>query len=209
MLDRKVTIKKGGSFDPVPADKYTVQIGDVNLVTRSFKGKESEKLNYRYIILDEKPMPEGSDEESTRGKYLWHAVSEVLNERSWLQKLATAAYGHSLSQEEIDNFDPEALVGMQVDVMVNQTESNGIVYNNIVGYSKTLKKLKEAEDPTVVKESKSSVVESKSQPVALPQEVENASSFDKFLNTPSEEEMSEEELEAKLKEMKSAKKVKK
>ena len=55
----KVTIKAGGSFDPVPADKYTLQILDVSLVTQfnKFKGEEQEMLNYQFGILDDKEMP--------------------------------------------------------------------------------------------------------------------------------------------------------
>ncbi len=161
MLDgKKANIKIGGDFDPIPMDKYTVQIADVNLVTQfnKFKGEEVEMLNYQYIILDEKPMPDS--EETTRGRFLWHRLGQSLGSRSWLLKLAKAVEGRDLTRDEMEKFDPEALVGRQVDVMVEQNPSKDgtAIYNNVVAYSKTLKVLEKvdfsAPKPEIEKESK-------------------------------------------------------
>lgn len=139
---KKVNIKVGGDFSPVPMDKYTIQIIDVNLVTsfNQFKGEEQEVLNYQFSILDDKPM---DGEKSTRGRYLWKRCSQSLNEKSWLFKLVKAAYGRDLTTDELTNFDPESIVGKQVDCMVNQTPSkdNSTIYNNIVSFGKTVKLL--------------------------------------------------------------------
>jgi len=222
MIDRKVKIKTG-SFDPVPADKYTVQILNVDLVTRSFKGVESEKLNYQYVILDDKPMPEDSDRESTRGKYIWHAVSETFGERAWLTKLINATLGKSCSKDDLkaaglltkdDEFDANCLVGKQVDVMLDQTEKDNVTYNNVVNYSKTLKPLKNFTEDSGGEQVE---VESASKPaVAKQAEVPNLNpALDSFLDdldsekekeieeteeeVVEEEDESLEELEAKLK----------
>lgn len=144
---RKIDIKVGGDFDPVPMDKYTVLIADVDLIIQfnKWKGVEVELLKYQFIILDDKETEDGS---STRGRYLWHRMSPSLSPKSWLLKFAKATYGRELTKEEMEEFDPEELVGKQVDVMVENSENEGQVYNNIVSYSKTVKKL----EPVSVKQ---------------------------------------------------------
>lgn len=161
---RKVKISTGGNFDPIPMDRYTVQIKDVNLVTQlAFKStQEEEVLNYQFVVLDEK-MYETSEKEqaSTRGRYLWKRCRLAMNQRSWLYKLAKAVIGRDLTKEEVAEFDPESIIGKQVDVMVEQQESKDgqQIYLNIVAFSKNIKKLEPFEDgvaekPVVVKSTK-------------------------------------------------------
>ena len=143
--DKETNIKIGGDFDPIPMDKYTVQVADVNLKTQfnKFKGVDQELLVYQYVILDEKAMPEG--EETTRGRLLWHRMTQNLSTKSWLMKLARAVYGRDLTREELEAFDPEAIIGKQIDVMVEQKPSadGSTIYNNVVSYSKNIKPLEE------------------------------------------------------------------
>lgn len=143
---RKAVIKFGGNFEPVPADKYTCQIIDVNFKTQfnSFKGVDEEKLNFKFVILDDKSFTnEAGAEESTRGRNLWHAMTPTFGEKAWLSKFVKAVYGRELTKNELETFDPEAVVGKQVDIMVNQApnKDNTAIYNNIVAYTKTTKKL--------------------------------------------------------------------
>lgn len=170
MLDgKKVDIRIGGDFDPVPMDKYTAQIVDVNLVSQfnKFKGAEVDMLNYQFAILDDKPMGEGSDE-TTKGRFLWKRCSLSISEKSWLGKLLKGVEGRDLTKDEMEGFDPESLVGKQVDVMVEAKEgSNGIVYNNIVAFSKTLKKL-----DMIQFEPKPAQVNKTSKPVELQEDPE-------------------------------------
>lgn len=138
-----VKVKVGGDFTPVPMDKYTVQITDVDLVKQfnQWKGAEVDMLKYQFTILDEKPMPDG---ETTRGRLLWSRVSLNVGSRSTFGKLLVAAFGRELTKEELENLNPEALVGLQVDVMVDATPDKKdptTIYNNILSFSKTLKPL--------------------------------------------------------------------
>ena len=194
MVDKKVTIKIGGDFSPIPMDKYTVQIADVNAITQfnQFKGEEQEMLNYQFIVLDDKPMEDG---ESTRGRYLWKRCSMSLNEKSWLGKLAKAAYGRDLTNEELKSFDPEAIVFKQVDVMVNQTPSKdgSAIYNNIVSFGKTVKPL-EAYDNEALKMSLS--INKKSQPIAVEDNKEETQDPDSFIKEMEELNKSDEVGEA-------------
>lgn len=164
----KVEIKKGGDFDPVPMDRYTCQVVDVNLVSQfnQFIGKEEDVLNYQFQILDDKPMQtKDSEAASTRGRYLWKRCRPAFNNRSWLAKLAKACYGRDLTSAEIDAFDPESVIGKQVDVMVEQAESKDgqKVFNNIVAFNKTLKTLEPVEAET---KQTGQVVEKNTQPVS-------------------------------------------
>lgn len=171
MLDGKkivVTVSdgKGGDFTPVPSDKYTMQIVDVTAVEafNKFKGKEEIKLNYQFAILD--PKKEDDKLNPLRGRFVWHRVTPTFNEKSWLEKITKAVYGRSLTPEEKSSFDPESLVGKQVDVLVAQVESKteaGKFYANATSYSTTRKELEPIEFTP-----KASVVEKSSVPVQAP-----------------------------------------
>jgi len=168
--DKETNIKIGGDFDPIPMDKYTVQIADVNLKTQfnKFKGVDQELLVYQYVILDEKAMPEG--DETTRGRLLWHRMTQNLSSKSWLMKLARAVYGRDLTREELEAFDPEALIGKQIDVMVEQKPSTdgSTIYNNVVSYSKVVTPL----EPWAIDNTASVTVERESTPATLPTPIE-------------------------------------
>lgn len=156
MLDKsKLKIKTGGDFEPLPIDKYTAQITDINLVTQmnSFKGVEEDLLKFTFTILDDKQTEDG---ESTRGRLVWYRVTQSLGARAKLGKLAQAVYGRDLTKEEKESFDPEDMIGKQVDLLIDQNpdkNDSSIIYNNITSVSKNVKKLKSTDiqtSPTVV-----------------------------------------------------------
>lgn len=143
---KKLVIKTADempAFEPIPADKYTCQIVDVNAVEQvnNFKGGISEtRLNYQFVILD--PKKEDDKLHSLRGRYLWKRTSLSLHEKSWLAKLAKAVYGRELTKDEQKNFDPESLVGKRVDVMVEQSPSKDgtRIYANVISFTKASEK---------------------------------------------------------------------
>src|SRR3990167_5714847 len=156
--DIKVT---DNSFPVLPADKYTVQITDVNLKTQfnSFKQVEEDLLNYEFSVLDNKTMDvenaEGKTEaESIRGRKLWKRVSQNLGAKSWLGKLAFAILGE-LTVDQKKAFDPESIIDTQVDVMIEiqegQGQNAGKQFNNIIAFSKTTKELTPFENDKSVK----------------------------------------------------------
>lgn len=184
MLDgAKVKIRVGGDFDPIPMDKYTCQIADVNLVKQfnPYKGEEVEMLNYQFAILDEKPMPDkadGSNPGTTRGRFLWKRCSLSMSEKSWLMRLAKAAEGRNFTKAEMESFDPESIIGKQVDTMVEQSPSKDgtVIYNNIVTFSKTLKELPKLDlkgiSKTVEKATVAAVAPEEEDPEAVVAELE-------------------------------------
>jgi hypothetical protein len=225
MLSGKVTIRTGSDFEPLPADKYTVQITDVvNLMSfNQWQGKEVEVLKYTFIVLDNKLVAEkigGND--MSRGRYLWHKMSPSLSSKSWLLKLARAVYGRELTKQELEEFDPEAIIGKQVDVMVDQSPSKDgtAIFNNILSYSKNVKPLSPVEQKAgkaVVEKSTEPATEKfvdplpgGDDPFASEAKTDTAQEeLDKILaGDDAEEEETEEQLEAKLEKMKAAKKAK-
>lgn len=163
MLDKKVTISSGSGFTIIPADKYTVQCIDVNAVEQAnqFKGGKMEtRLNYQFVILDEKK--EDDKFQALRGRYLWKRTSLSLNEKSWLYKLAVAVKGSALTKEDKESFDPESVVGKQVSVMTENVDVNGSTYSNIISFSPAKEKLTPWQEGATDRKSE---VEKSSKPV--------------------------------------------
>ena len=181
------TIKKGGDFEAVPTDKYTVLIADVNPVQRpKFHSTElEEKLNFQFTILDDREIPAkpGAQPTNTRGRFLWHAMSKSLGGRSWLLKLVRAVYGRELLPEDFAKFETDgenmvnALVGHQVDIMVEQAPNadRTAIYNNIVSYFKSNKELSVPEDAVAKKDQQ--VRESVTTPAVAPVETADPEKF--------------------------------
>lgn len=164
---------------------YTVQIADVNIKRRfnKFKEEEEDVLNYEFIILTEGTCEDGS---KTRGRKLWQAVTPSLNSKSRLFKLARATYGKELSQKELESFDPEDLLGRQVDCMVDQKPSadGSAIYNNILSFAKTAKKLKDDFEWTDAdrKKAKDTTVEAEpAREEFVAPDLEDGESFEEFL----------------------------
>jgi hypothetical protein len=209
---QKVEIKTGGNFDPIPMDKYTVQIVDVNLVTQlKFQSTEEEEvLNYQFTVLDDKEMEVTSDggekaTGTTRGRNLWKRCRLAMNNRSWLGKLAKAALGRDLTKEEVAGFDPESIIGKQVDVMVEQSASKDgqKIFNNIVAFNQTVKPLQPVDPKDVAKTGQ--VLEKKTVSATAPDADDEADALiseTKKIETPDESPDEVADLEAKLAEAK-------
>jgi len=155
-VNQKIKIRVGGDFDPLPADKYTCQIADVTLVEQfnKFKAENQQMLNYKFVVLTDNELVKVPEEfqneltkdkqkESTRGRFLWKRCSMSMHQKSWLYKLTKAVYGRELTKKEQEEFDPNALIGKQVDVMTEQSVGqDGItVYSNIVSFTANKKPL--------------------------------------------------------------------
>jgi|GEM_PF-1686034 len=147
----QVKVTTSETFDPLPMDKYTVQIQDVNAVDQfnQWKGVEETLLNYQFVVLDDKMMPatdkQGKPTEVTvRGRFIWMRIRPVVNTRSHLYKIAKAVLGRDPTKEEMDGFDPSSVIGKQVDVVTEQNVSKkdpNTVFTNIKSFGKTHKPL--------------------------------------------------------------------
>jgi hypothetical protein len=179
MIGKKLTISLG-EFSPVPVDKYTVEIADVELkMVPKYKAEGDEEiLNYKFAILDDKPMmavnEDGDEEEvSTRGRFLWKRCRLALGEKAWLRKLADAAYGHKLTKEELKMFDADDLVGRQLTVLVEHVEKDDKVFVNITSFNKVGKELESLGSEGTTER----VVEKASSPAVAPKVEETADDF--------------------------------
>lgn len=147
MLNKPIDLKIGiaKKFYPVPADKYTLQIMDVNEVDSPFEaGKKM--LNFAFIILDNKDFEytdgEGEKQiESTRGRRLWKDINPSLSDgkigkASWFYKLLSAVEKADIAVEkykEVDGMElANSLVDQQVLAMVEATSTG---YNNILSFA--------------------------------------------------------------------------
>jgi hypothetical protein len=148
MLDTKVKISVGATFEPIPMGVYTTQITDVNLKEQAkFHSTELEQvLVYQFAILDEGKLEDGTE---LRGRFVWKRCRLSINDRSWLGKLAKAVLGRDMTDKEIEDFDPESLVGKQVVVMIEQqvgkTDKTQI-FSNIMSFSPVKKQLEPISD---------------------------------------------------------------
>lgn len=151
MIDSEYTVKPKtlSKFTPIPADKYQVQITDVNLVQmlNQFSGKEEDRLNFEFTVLDNKThevVNEGVKEiESIKGRRLWKRIAPSISpagkksKASWLYKLLCAVEKKELQEDDLKEFSPVSLIGQQVMVMVEVAGE----WNNILGFQKADKDL--------------------------------------------------------------------
>lgn len=159
MLNKQIDVKVGSSgkdFPVLPADKYQVQISDVNEVeaVSSFTGEKELLLNFEFTILDNKDHEvENSDGEkvieSIRGRRLWKRMRPSLNDgkkgkSSWLYKMLCAVEKKSEDQEYFAEAakNPDSLIGQQLCTMVNVAPGrDGKLWNNVIDFSKADKEL--------------------------------------------------------------------
>src|SRR3990167_7047565 len=123
----KYTMNSGKNFEPLPEDKYQVEIYAVEpfMGTKFNSAEEEERLKFTLVILDEdKKMLEEGVEVPIRGRRLWSRTSTEFSppgskKPTNLTKLVAAVIGHEATQEEADAFDEAALIGNQLCVMVD------------------------------------------------------------------------------------------
>src|SRR3990167_7819034 len=115
------------SFDPIPEDKYQVEIyaAEPFMGTKFKSTEEQARVKFTFVILDEdKKMLEEGVEVPVRGRRLWSRTSTEFSppgskKPTNLTKLVAAVIGHEATQEEADAFDEAALIGKQLCVMVD------------------------------------------------------------------------------------------
>ena len=152
MIDSTYTIKPKTQrkFVPLPADKYQVQITDINIVMQAnpFKGgEEEERLNFEFTVLDNKTMDSINDDgeqeiESVRGRRLWKRIAPSnspagkKSKASWFYKLLCAVERKELG-EDLTEIAPATLIGQQLIVMVEVAGE----YNNVLSFAPITKEL--------------------------------------------------------------------
>ena len=149
MLNGKfVKITTGGAFATIDEGVYTAEIIDVDLledVVTAFSPEGKNMLNFKFAILDdiEIPAKDGMPASNTRDRFLWHRMTPSLNEKATMSKLVKAALGRLPTPEEANAFNPESLIGKQVQVVVvnNPSKDGTRTFSNIDNYLKAPKPL--------------------------------------------------------------------
>ena len=149
MLNGKtIKISTGGAFATIDEGVYTAEIIDVDLlenVITAYSPDGKDMLNFKFAILDDIAIParDGLPESTTRDRFLWHRMTPSLNEKATMSKLVKAALGRVPTPEEINSFNPEELIGKQVQVVVvnNPSKDGTRTFSNIDNYIKATKQL--------------------------------------------------------------------
>lgn len=140
---------KGKKYFPIPADKYQVQIFDVEAIRElNFQGTEDvDKLNFTFVVLDDKKVQSEDEngqpqEESTRGRRLWRKIPRSFSpggkfKASLFYELMCAIEKKQLSQEELVAVNPNSLIGQQLCVFVSINKE----WNNVESFLKADKDL--------------------------------------------------------------------
>src|SRR3990167_2887070 len=203
----QVKFKSGSDYKIAPMDKYTVQIADVNakMVFSKYSGVEEQTLNFEFVILDDRPLPEdenGVSKGSTRGIKFRQLINPTWGKKSSLLELAKAVLGRDPTDDEKDENSSKCInvdnwIGKQVVAMVIEkpNSDNTAVFNKSTAFSKVAKPL-----PSLVSETFGQTVkETETKPVTVNAKVPNLNpELDKFLgDLDSDEEPSSKDPEAK------------
>ena len=174
--DSPIKISKGMTFDSVPDDKYQLEVLAVEAVKQmNYAGTaEEERLKYRFGILDPEKTMKSKDsagketEVPLRGRFLWTRFSKNLTvpgspKLSNLTKFIFAVYGRELNEKEMEVWEPEDVLHMQVSALVDREADKkdpSVFWNNIKSFSHTDKVMellpasdKDAKDVSTVKKS--------------------------------------------------------
>lgn len=134
-----IKLQTSGNFDPIPSGKYTLQLSDGEMVTSTFKGVESEKIKFTFLVLNDNKFKDSEGKmQSTRGRKLWQRFSTYMTPKSFLtafvKVLDPGVIG--LSEKERANYDLDSLMGRQIDALVAKEPSkDGLtIYNNITAF---------------------------------------------------------------------------
>lgn len=173
-----IRVTKGQTFDAIPDDKYQLEILDVEAVVQmNYQSTaEEERLKYTFVVLNPDKTMKGKDPAgkdvtvNVRGRKLWARFSKNLTvpgapKVSNLTKLVNAVYGRELAEEELNVWEPEDIIKMQVCALVDRQPDKKdptVFWNNITSFSHADKEL-EALSETEKGEKKPGV--KKSQPV--------------------------------------------
>ncbi len=157
----KVTFQTGNSFEAFPSGKYTLQLVDGEMIKDTYKGVETDKVKFTFVVLNDVKF-KGSDgkEQTTRGRKIWHRFSMYLSPKSFLYAFVKTLDPKlvELTEDQRKTYDLDALMGRQIDALISKDASKdgSTYYNNVSNFEKNETPLESYEDvdaTPVVKES--------------------------------------------------------
>jgi len=118
----------GGDFTPCPGGSHIaicVDVVDLGLVETSYSGKSKKVHKIRVV------WQTGEKRDDGKPHYVGRRYTLSLHERSSLRKDLEAWRGRSFTEEELEGFDVERLLGAAALLSVVQQARDGSVYANI------------------------------------------------------------------------------
>lgn len=122
-------VKKGGNYTPPPEGLWRavcVDVVDLGMV----KSEWGEKHKCRIVWELEKEMGDGKRYTASKqyGLSLHHKSTLYKDLKSWR--------GREFTQEELDGFDLEKVIGAPCNLLIQHDEKDGSVYGNVTAITK-------------------------------------------------------------------------
>jgi hypothetical protein len=119
-------VKATGDYENHPEGQFRAVCADVvdlGMVENRTSGKLQHKL--ALVFHTEEKMRDGRPFE------VWERFTASLDERARLRKFLQGWRGRAFSQEELDGFDVEKLIGVPAYIQVLHVHKNGKTYANV------------------------------------------------------------------------------
>lgn len=128
-----VAKKSGGSFTPAPAGSWggvCCDVVDLGIVESTYSGKAKKQHKIRIVWQIDENM------ESGKPFCVSQRYTLSLHEKAGLRKDLESWRGRAFTEEELEGFDVETVIGAPCLLSVVQEASGGNIYANVKGVMK-------------------------------------------------------------------------
>jgi hypothetical protein len=124
----KLSEKKNSNFTPHPETEGPIKGVLVDITDlKKRQTQYGEKEEFRFVI-----ETEAMDEENDRRHCIWtRGYTPSLNEKAALRKDLKKMMGRELTAAELEEFDPECLIGMGLKLIIQHEHKDDKTYANI------------------------------------------------------------------------------
>jgi hypothetical protein len=140
-----IIAKASGDFKPAPEGVWPavcVDVVDQGIVQpKNPKYRPNHRIQLRWVLQAEPPLEDGRPHMAVRGFGL------SLGEKSNLRPFLEAWRGRSFTDEELEGFDVEKVIGVNCQLQILHRRDNGKVYGNVVSIMPAAKGTKKLEIP--------------------------------------------------------------
>lgn len=125
----ELILRKNADFLPAPEgvhDAVCVDVVDLGLVEVTWKGKTNKSHKVRITWELDKEMPEGKGRFIAMNRYTFS-----MDKKSNLRKMLKSWRGRDFTNEEMNGFDLEKIVGVPCQLVISHNEKDGTIYANV------------------------------------------------------------------------------
>ncbi len=123
----------GGNFTPAPAGSWGAvccDVVDLGIVESTFSGKAKKQHKIRIVWQIDEDMPDG------KPFLVSQRYTLSLHEKAGLRKDLESWRGRPFTEEELEGFDVETVIGAPCLLSIVQNANGGNVYANVRGVMK-------------------------------------------------------------------------